>query len=269
MTGSVSDNMSTKIVTNKNLPENLIRFDKQSLSIETMRPLTGLSSSRFISMEDVTFVIPAMNEENNLIHVLPTIPAEAEVILIDGHSKDNTIEAAKMIRPDIQVFVQPGRGKGNAMKYGFHHASRGIIVTFDADGSFNIGEITEMVHNLKSGYHLVKGSRFKFGGRTDDMPFIRYLGNRIFVLLTNLLFGSKYTDLAYGLHAFRREILEVISLECDGFEIDTELYIKTKRAGFRVLETPSVENKRLHGKGKLRSIPDGWRILKTIVKVRF
>jgi glycosyltransferase involved in cell wall biosynthesis len=222
-----------------------------------------------VFMDDVTFIIPTMNEEQNLSHVLPGIPKEVEIILVDGNSRDNTVKTAKSLRPDVRILIQPGRGKGNAMRYGFMRATRDIIVTFDADGSFGIDEAARLIRPLHAGYHLVKGSRFILGGSTEDMPFVRRFGNRIFVLITNVLFGCGYTDLAYGLHAFRREILDTVKLTSDGFEIDTEFYIKTKKAGFKVLEVPSKESKRLNGSGKLRSVPDGWRILKTIVKARF
>ena len=100
------------------------------------------------------------------------------------------------------------------------------------------------------------------------MPRLRRFGNRIFTMLTNLFFHTHYTDLAYGFHAFRRSILRDIELTSDGFEIDTEMYIKAKKAGLKILEVPSIENTRVHGQGKLKSLPDGFRILKTIMRER-
>lgn len=220
------------------------------------------------SFQDVTFVIPTMNEEKNLLHVLPLIPAEAEIIIIDGHSIDKTIDVAKSLRPDARVFVQSGRGKGNAMRYGFRQATRDIVITYDADGSFSPTEIAHFVSPLREGYDMVKGSRFMFGGGTQDMPRMRRIGNRVFTILTNMCFGTHYTDLAYGFHAFRRSILEKVDLTSDGFEIDTEMYIKAKKANLKTLEVPSVEKPRVHGQGKLKSVPDGYRILKTIFRER-
>jgi glycosyltransferase involved in cell wall biosynthesis len=216
----------------------------------------------------VSVIIPVLNEEQNLRHVLPKIPKEYEIIMVDGHSSDRTIELAKKLRPDIRILMQPGKGKGDAMRHGFKHAQGDVIVTFDADGSFDTKEISSFVQSLVAGNDLVKGSRFIHGGNTIDMPLFRKMGNWVLTTLTNVLFGTKYTDLAYGFHAFRRNALEKINLESDGFEIDTELYLKAKKAGLRISEVPSFENKRIFGEGKLKSFQDGWRILKMIISER-
>jgi hypothetical protein len=98
------------------------------------------------------------------------------------------------------------------------------------------------------------------------MPLHRVVGNRLFTILTNLLFSTKYSDLAYGYIAFRKSAFNGIKLTSDGFEIETELNIKAAKAGLEIKEVPSFEKKRLSGEGKLCSLPDGWRILKTILK---
>ena len=87
--------------------------------------------------------------------------------------------------------------------------------------------------------------------------------------MVNILFGTKYTDLVYGFHAFRREVLEIIDIKSGSFAIDTELYLKAKKAGLKVEEVPSFESRRIYGSGKLRSLSDGWKILKLILKERF
>ncbi len=219
-------------------------------------------------LDDVTIVIPTLNEEKNLIHVLPDIPPEAEVIVVDGHSADRTVDVARQLRPGVRIIGQRGKGKGDAMRLGFGQAERDIIVTFDADGSFDVAEISRFVDPLRRGFDLVKGSRRLNGGGTADMPLIRQLGNWGLTFAANRVCGARISDLAYGFHAFRRDALRRISLESDGFEIDTELYLKARRAGLKVLEVPSYESKRIGGKGKLRTFRDGWRILKTIVRVR-
>ncbi len=99
------------------------------------------------------------------------------------------------------------------------------------------------------------------------MPFIRKMGNRGFVVMSNLLFGQKFTDLCYGFHAFWKQNLGSLDLaKMDGFEIDTSLYLQASRRKLKVIEVPSFEGYRFHGVGKLQTIPDGWRVLKTIFK---
>src|SRR5690242_3841803 len=84
----------------------------------------------------VSVVIPALNEAENLPHVLPRIPAWVhEVILVDGHSTDATVAVARELRRDIRVIRQQGHGKGAALRSGFAAARGDIIVMLDADGS--------------------------------------------------------------------------------------------------------------------------------------
>ena len=93
------------------------------------------------------------------------------------------------------------------------------------------------------------------------------MGNGAFVLLTNLLFSASFTDLCYGFHAFWKYCLDAIDLEnVNGFEIDTALYLGALRTRLRISEVPSFEGYRFHGQGKLQTIPDGWRVLKTITR---
>lgn len=225
-----------------------------------------------MSTHSITIIIPTLNEAKNLPHVLPMIsdlPGIKELILVDGSSTDDTVKVAQELSPGIKVIFQDGKGKGNAMKHGWKHASGDIVVTLDADGSINPQEIPQLIEPLLRGYHFTKGSRFLPGGGTVDMPLHRRIGNQVFTTMSNILFGTKYTDLVYGFHAFWREILESIDIESDSFAIDTELYIKVKKAGLKVAEVPSFEARRVYGSGNLRSLKDGWRILKTILKERF
>jgi hypothetical protein len=233
-----------------------------------------VSASRWIlantlPMSDVSIIIPTRNEEHNLPLILPYLPRSAEIIVVDGHSNDNTVKIARALRPDGIILHQQGSGKGNALKMGFHHASREFIITFDADGSFQPTEVYKLIQKLREGYDLVKGSRFLPGGGTLDMPLNRIIGNWGLTLTANLLYGSRYSDLVYGFHAFRRNALKKLMLRSDGFEMDAELYLRVSRAKLRITELPSFENKRLYGTSNLNSIRDGSRILKTIIRERF
>lgn len=225
-----------------------------------------------MSTHSITVIIPTYNEMRNLPHVLPMIPKMpeiTEVILVDGRSTDDTVKVARELIPQIKVLYQNGKGKGDALKHAWQNATGDIVVTLDADGSIDPLEIPSLIEPLLNDFQLTKGSRFLAGGGTVDMPLHRKFGNWVFTTLANTLFGSKYTDLVFGFHAFKREILEKIDIQSDSFAIDTELYIKVKKAGFKVAEVPSFETRRIYGSGNLRSLRDGWRILKTIFKERF
>jgi glycosyltransferase involved in cell wall biosynthesis len=217
----------------------------------------------------VSVVVPALNEQENLPHVLPRIPAFVdEVILVDGASTDDTVAVARRLLPNIRIVQQRGSGKGAALRTAFAAATGDIIVTIDADGSTDPAEIPYFVHALLAGADVAKGSRFLHGGGTSDMPLHRRLGNGVFVHLVRRLYGGRYTDLCYGYNAFWRRCLEILDLDGDGFEIETMLNIRVLRAGLRIVEVPSFESRRMVGIGRLRTIPDGWRVLKTILQER-
>ena len=155
-----------------------------------------LSSSTY---PRISVVVPARNEARDLHYVLPYISEHVfEVILVDGHSTDNTIEVAKQLRPDIRVLRQIHHGKGDALRMGFA-ASRGdILVMLDADGSTDPKELPTFIEALLDGHDFAKGSRYIKGGGSDDITLVRNLGNHILSLLVNTLLGN---NLGHGIVA--------------------------------------------------------------------
>jgi glycosyltransferase involved in cell wall biosynthesis len=154
------------------------------------------------------------------------------------------------------------------LRRGFAEARGDIIIALDADGSTNPEEIPAFIGMLLAGADFVKGSRFLQGGGTADMPRIRQWGNAALTRLVRWLFGGRYTDLCYGYNAFWSSVLPRLQLDADGFEIETLMNIRALRAGLKVAEVASFEETRLHGKAKLRALPDGWRVAKTILRER-
>jgi glycosyltransferase involved in cell wall biosynthesis len=228
--------------------------------------LTGLLSNEQRAFK-VSVVIPTINEAENLAYVLPGIQQWVdEVVLVDGHSSDDTVDVARQLYPSIRVVMQEGPGKGTALRTGFAAATGDIIIMLDADGSTDPSEIPLFIGALLSGADFAKGSRFLQGGGTEDMPFYRKLGNWGFVQIVRLLFGGKYTDLCYGYNAFWKRVLPLLDLDCSGFEVETMMNVRALKAGLQITEVPSFEFERVHGKGRLKTIPDGWRVLKTIFR---
>jgi glycosyltransferase involved in cell wall biosynthesis len=217
----------------------------------------------------VSIVMPALNEAENLKHVLPRIPDWVdEVILVDGRSTDDTITVARQTRPGIKIVHQEGRGKGNALREGFAAATGDVIVMLDADGSTDPTEIPFFVGALMAGADFAKGTRFSQGGGSADISFLRWLGNRAFTVLYRLLFRNRCTDLCYGYNAFWSAVLPRLDLDADGFEVETLMNIRAIRAGLRVVEVPSFEAERICGVSRLRTFPDGWRVLHTLLGER-
>jgi glycosyltransferase involved in cell wall biosynthesis len=220
-------------------------------------------------MPTVSVVIPALNEAENLPHVLRMVPDWVhEVILVDGHSTDGTVDVAFAVMPSICVVRQQRRGKGDALACGFAAAQGDIIVTLDADGSTHAGEIPRFVTALENGADFVKGSRYLDGGGSDDITPIRQVGNKLLGLLVNRVYGTRYSDLCYGFMAFWRRHIDHLHPDCDGFEIETLLAIRAVQSGLSVTEVPSHEKRRLSGKSRLRVARDGLRILRVILRER-
>jgi hypothetical protein len=115
---------------------------------------------------------------------------------------------------------------------------------------------------------LVKGSRFMAGGASTDITTLRRLGNRGLLALTNIIYGTRFTDLCYGFCAFRRSALSALALSASGFEIETELIVHATMAGLRISEVPSVESPRRYGQSNLRTFRDGRRVLWTLLRER-
>ncbi len=99
-----------------------------------------------------------------------------------------------------------------------------------------------------------------------DMSLLRRLGNWAFVSLVRLTHGGRYSDLCYGYNAFWARVLPQLNLDGDGFEIETIMNVRALRAGLKVVEVPSFESERRYGVSRLRTIPDGWRVLKALGK---
>jgi glycosyltransferase involved in cell wall biosynthesis len=220
--------------------------------------------------ETVTVVIPALNEAENLTHVLPRIPRwVSEVILVDDHCTDNTVTVAQTLLPSIRVVRNDGRpGKGSALQAGYAAATGSLIVQVDADGSEAPEEIASFVAALLAGADYAKGTRFIPGGGTSDMTRLRKWGNWAFVAMVRGLYGVRYTDLCYGYNAFRASALRSLDLDADGFEIEALINIRAAQAGLAIREVASFEAERVHGEGRLRTFPDGWRVLRTILRER-
>ncbi|TBL28745.1 glycosyltransferase family 2 protein [Verrucosispora sp. SN26_14.1] len=227
----------------------------------------------------LSVVIPARNEARNLPHVFARLPhGVAEVILVDGGSVDGTADVARELWPSVRVIEQTRTGKGNALACGFAAATGDIVVMIDADGSTDPQEIPSFVEALVSGADFAKGTRFRYGGGSDDITPLRRWGNRALNGIVNALFGTRFTDLCYGYNAFWRDLVPAMELPHpastpppkgklwgDGFEIETLINIRMAAAGYQVREVPSIEYLRIHGESNLHTFRDGSRVLRTIL----
>ena len=271
-------------------------FSKQFLSFDGLLLDAPEGGSRDLEGEGATFqsfydvpwpkvsvIIPTLNEARNLPHVFSKLPpALHEVIIVDGHSVDDTVATARRLRPDVRIIKQSRSGKGNALACGFAAATGDIIAMVDADGSADPAEIPRFVRALMAGADFAKGTRFAPGGGSSDITRLRRLGNRLLSGLVNVLCGTHYSDLCYGYNAFWRRHVRVFGLDTespapadgtriwgDGFEVETLINIRIALARLDVTEVPSYEHPRIHGVSNLNAAKDGWRVLRTILVERY
>jgi glycosyltransferase involved in cell wall biosynthesis len=228
----------------------------------------------------VSVVIPTYNEAKNLPHVFSRLPAGLhEVVVVDGHSVDGTVEVARALRPDARIVRQNRRGKGNAMASGFAAVTGDIVVMLDADGSADGQEIKRFVAALVDGADFAKGTRFAGDGGSNDITRTRAWGNRWLNRTANALFGTRYTDLCYGYNAFWTHCLPSLELDAggprqderlwgDGFEIETIINTRMAKAKLRIVEVPSFEFERIHGQSNLNTWRDGLRVLRALAVER-
>ncbi|HEY7486979.1 MAG TPA: glycosyltransferase family 2 protein [Streptosporangiaceae bacterium] len=217
----------------------------------------------------VTAVIPTLNEAENLRWLLPRLTEVDEVVIVDGQSTDGTADVARLLRPDAIIISEPPSGKGTAMRTGMAVASCDVIIMLDADGSMDPVEFDSFLALIVRGFDFVKGSRYACGGGSDDLTGLRSVGNKWLTKTANVLYRTKWSDLCYGFVAMRRSAVHQLELESTGFEIETEMCVNAVRAGLRMAEVASHESDRRFGVSNLNTFRDGWRVLKTMVRLRF
>lgn len=203
----------------------------------------------------VTACIPARNEEKNIVRIIEEVrPWVDEIIVVDGHSIDGTVEAAA--QQGVEVVEDNGKGKGDALRVGAAAAKSEIVVFFDADGSHDAADIPAMVAPIKQGQaDLVIGSRGRGGSdelHGDLEKLLRLIGSDIILLGINWRFKSRLTDSQNGYRAIRREVMLSLNTRENITTIEQEMTMKALKLGYRVTEIPSHEYARRDGKSTIR-----------------
>lgn len=212
----------------------------------------------------VTAIIPALNEEVSIgTVVLKTRKYVDSVVVIDDGSTDNTSEIAKLAGAEI-IRHSKNRGKGEALKTGFSAARQNgtkIIVTIDADGQHDPGEIPKVIEPILSGEaDMVIGSRYLNG---NSIPIYRRIGQRILDRATNISGKINVTDTQSGFRAFALHTTPIFRFEKNGFSIESEMLVDAADAKLKIKEVDigvrydvdcSTENPVIHGMKVLTNI---------------
>lgn len=212
----------------------------------------------------ISVVAANMNEEHTIKKVLQGIPAFVdEVLVIDGHSQDNSPAIAKSL--GYPVIPQEGKGRGNAFKTGFKHVTGDVIIMLSTDGNERSGDITKLVDTVIKGNDLVIASRFGQGKSFDVTP-IRMFGNWFLTKCINLTGGTTLYDTQNGFRAVKKNALQKMNLEAEKFDIEAEITMKAGKLKLKIAEVPTIEDNREHGFSNLNTFRDGWKIFKRILK---
>ncbi len=222
----------------------------------------------------ISVVIPAYNEAKTIGGVisdtmlsLQSFGMPFEVIVVDDGSTDDTTQIAQRYKVTVLANGK-NRGKGYALRKGFHRAKGNMIVTIDADGSHNPKEIPALVNRLLKGVDMVAGSR-ALGYRIASTSRLHRLGNWIISAIILILTEKYVADSQTGFRAFKKEALKGLNLTSDGFDIEAEITVKALANGFVFEEKPIMCQEREYGKSSLRIYSDGIKIFKTILRARF
>lgn len=223
-------------------------------------------------MKDVTFLLPAYNEEKSigmLINEINKLYSSSDIIVIDNNSDDKTAEIAKSL--GAEVIFEKTQGKAHAIFKGFMHSDSKYLIMLDADNTYNPKDAYNLIEPLKKGEaDLVLGSRLTGEKESGSISKLNILGNYILSLIASLLYHP-VSDVCTGYWAFSNEVVDYIidvGINCSGFEVEAEMFAKVSKSHFKIVEIPISYSNRLD-EPKLNSLQDGWKIFKTLWIFKF
>ncbi|UCF07505.1 MAG: glycosyltransferase [Thermoplasmata archaeon] len=225
----------------------------------------------------VSVILPALDEELTIGKVIDGIPIKqinkrgygVDIMVVDGHSKDNTQEIARM--KGARLILQEGKGKGLGVKAAFEASEGKYIFMMDSDDTYPAIRILDMLSLLENEeYDVVLGSRLAGEIMPGAMSKLNYMGNRVLTRTANMLFpnGRRITDLCTGMWGFRDEVVRKLALEARHFDIEAEMYAKCVKMGYNIGEVPIEYRKRITP-SKLSSMKHGVSIARRLLRERW
>ena len=224
------------------------------------------------NVKRLMILLPVLNEAEGLRAVLGTIPHESlgeagwhtDIVIVDGKSTD----ASPQVGTDAGclVLVQPSKGKGEAVRFGFAYALRenyDAVIMFDADQTYNPMDMLRMLHRLEPGM-VVVGNRLNNHLARDAMSPVNWIGNHLLTWSAVILHGLEIHDVCSGFWLFDREALLKMNLNSMDFEIEAEMYAQCAITGIPLANIPISYSARI-GEAKLGSLRDGSSILRKLL----
>ena len=219
-------------------------------------------------MKNITLVIPAKYEKESLPLVIKEIKQLDYNYLVV--LKNNDLETISILENKKNYLYQNGIGYGNAIREGIDAIDTEYFPIFNADGSFEINEVENMINTLKKNKSdFLFGSRYLPEGSSDDDTFITFFGNKVFSYLGRILFKLPISDILYTFVVGKTAAFKSLNLASDDFRLCVELPIKANKNSFFLQDIASIEKKRIGGKKKVNALKDGFLILLEMIKLKF
>jgi len=219
----------------------------------------------------LSVVMPVFNERQTIDEIVTrvlAIPMRVELVVVEDCSTDGTRARLEELQEQhgFKLLLQArNQGKGAALRRGFTAVTGDIVAIQDADLEYSPEELPTLAELIIEGRaDAVYGSRFV--GRHRVFLFTHYLGNRFLTLITNILYNTMLSDMETCYKVMRREVLDGLDLQSDGFGIEPEITAKIFKRGYRVYEVPITYDGRGYDEGKKITWKDGvvalWVLLK-------
>jgi 2-polyprenyl-3-methyl-5-hydroxy-6-metoxy-1,4-benzoquinol methylase len=226
-----------------------------------------------------TIVIPCRNERGNIeaaIQRIPQFGAHQEVIFVDGHSTDGTPEEIQRVmkhcpEKDIKLLVQDGKGKGDAVRKGFAHATGDILMILDADLTMPPEDLPKFYDAVASGKgEFINGCRLVYPMEDEAMRFLNLVGNKFFSMAFSWLLNQRIKDTLCGTKVLFREDYRCLEKnrgyfgDFDPFG-DFDLLFGASKLNLKILEVPIRYQERTYGSTNISRFAHGWLLLKMTV----